>query len=231
VSTGHLHGEKKSAAELYQMLGEGDTNELYARHVKLDMTCDVPYGGGSSVDGKTVYIDYWLYREVKDGKVTVKGMSADQVIQAWIEHEHCEWAVEAGDNPVDAYGGAHSYATAKEERFVDSLGVNPERYEEAIRPALIRCQARDPKQLPKDLWCGPYLDNPTPRDKELLRIFRAKGVVDAFKKSKLESEYGIGAEQCRDCKYFGGGKVAPCEKVSGLVRWNRRCDWYEPKGK
>lgn len=228
MSTGHAHGgEKKPAAELYQMLGEGDTPELYARPVKLVTSYDVPYAGGVSVDGKTVYIDRTLYREVTSGEVAVKGMTRDQIIQAWCEHEHSEWSIDCGDNPVDAYQAAHGFATAKEERYVKMLGVNPERYEDAIRPALDRCGKRYPKQPPKDLWCGPYLDDPSPRDKEYLRIFRAKGVADAFKKSKLEAGYGLGADECRDCKHYGGGKMAECEIVCGIVRANRRCDWYE----
>ena len=60
------------------------------------------------------------------------------------------------------------------------LRVDPKRYEGAIAPALDRCAKRDPDNPPRDLWCGPYLDQPTARDQEILRIFRAKGVADAF---------------------------------------------------
>src|SRR6266851_533215 len=77
--------------------------------------------------------------------------------------------------------------------------------------------APDPDNPPRDLWCGPYLDPPTARDQEILRIFRAKGVADAFKASKPAAEYGIGAEKCRDCRHFAGGKLGECEKVCGLV--------------
>jgi hypothetical protein len=230
MSTGHLYGEeKKSDAELYQMLGEADTASLYARKIKLDASHDVPYAGGVSVDGETVYVDRMLYREVKYGKASVRGITGPQLIQAFIEHEHTEWAIDCGDNPVDTYPAAHAFATAKEERFVKQLGVNPERYEEAIRPALERCVKRDPVNPPRDLWCGPYLDDPTPRDKELLRILRGKSVWDAFKASKIDADYGIGARECKDCRYFGGGKLAPCERVCGLVRANRQCKWWETK--
>lgn len=231
MSTGNKRGSAKSPAELYQMLGQGDTNELYAKSYRLDTDHDIPYGGGNSVDGKAVYIDRTLYREVMDpdGPCKVRGMTGRQIVHAWVEHEHTEWAVDAGDNPVDVYMGAHGFAEAKERRFVQQLGVNPERYEALIGPCLKRCEARDPENPPKDLWCGPYLDEPTPRDKELLRIFKAKGVVDAFKASKIDADYGVGQAECKDCRYFGGGKIAPCEKVCGLVRWNRRCDWFSPK--
>jgi len=225
MSTGHLHGdEKKSDAELYQMLGEADTAKLYATRVKLDTSHDIPYAGGVSVDGKTVYIDQMLCRELRLSPI--RGMTSRQVFQAFIEHEHTEWAIDAGDNPVDTYPAAHAFATAKEERFVKQLGVNPERYEAAIRPALERCVKRDPENPPRDLWCGPYLDDPTPRDRELLRIFRAKGVLDAFKASKITAGYGIGERECKDCRYFGGGELASCEKVCGLVRANRHCKWW-----
>lgn len=230
MSTGHLRGEEcKSDAELHKMLGEGDTAKLYGRKVKLDTSHDIPYAGGSSVDGKTVYVDRTLCHEVKSGKVAVRGMTGRQIIQMWIEHEHTEWAVDAGDNPVDAYPASHAFATANEEHHVKVLNVNPERYEAAIRPALERCVKRDPENPPRDLWCGPYLDDPTPRDKELLRIFKAKGVIDALKASKIDAGYGIGARECKDCRYFGGGELAPCEKVCGLVRANRQCKWWMAK--
>jgi hypothetical protein len=236
MSTGHLRYEKKSDAELYKILGQGDTPQLYARKVKLDTSRSVPYGGGVSVDGKAVYIDELLYAEImckrwvpQDQWVLVKGMSSDQIVQAVIEHEHTEWSVDSGDNPVDVYVAAHEFATAKEERFVKLLGVDPERYEAAMRPALERCAKREPKNPPKDLWCGPYLDDPTPRDKEILRIFRAKGVIDAFKVSKIDVHYGVGARECRDCKMFGpeSNEMRTCSLVCGLVRANRHCDRWE----
>ena len=222
-------GEKKSVAETFQILGEGDTPKLYGKPVALDVSCDIPYTGGVSVDGKTVYIDRTIYRKVMDGKVSVRGMSPRQLITVWIEHEHAEKAIDDGDNPADAYQAAHGFATCKEEETVRHMGVNPKRYEEAIKPALLRCIARDPKQPPKDLWCGPYLDEPTPRDKEILRVFRSKGVLDAFKKSKLEMNYGMRGNECRKCVHFGGGELAQCEVVCGLVRADRGCDAWKGK--
>jgi hypothetical protein len=232
VSTGHLSGEEKPAAELYQMLGEGDTPKLYARAVKLDTSCDVPYGGGNSVDGRTVYVDRRLCQEIRSYRVNIRGMTSRQIIQAFLEHEHTEWAIDAGDNPVDVYAAAHGFAIAKEHQFVRHLRVDPQRYEDGLAPALRRCLARDPGRPPRDLWCGPYLDDPTPRDKELIRIFRAKGVEDAFKVSKIESEYGIGDRECIDCDHYNHGKageMGPCGKVCGIVRANRHCDYWVKK--
>jgi len=238
MSTGNrITTELKSDADLYKVLGEGNTPQLYAKPVRVVTSYDVPYGGGSSVDGSEVYIDRELYREVKSGEVAVKGMTADQIIQAWVEHEHTEWAVDVGDNPVDRYQAAHEFAEAKEDRFVRQLGVDPEFYEKCISEALKRAQARPVRHPPPELWCGPYLDEPTARDKQIISDFRRHGVEDAFKKSKIDVAYGIGSKECRTCAMFGNyagdkGDLRRCDLVSGLVRIDRVCDCHQPrKGK
>src|SRR5260221_1488810 len=125
MSTGHLKlkQEKKSAPELYEFLGQGDTPKFYARRPVLDHMYDWPYAGGNSVDGKTVFVDRMLYHEIIRGEVYVRGMTPSQIIKALIEHEHTEWAADVGDNPVDTYQAAHGVATATEHRFVHMLGV------------------------------------------------------------------------------------------------------------
>jgi hypothetical protein len=241
MSTGHLKYEKKSPDELYKLLGEGDTSILYARKPLIDTTYDWPYAGGNSVDGKTVFIDHTFYREVMDYVVYVRGMTARQIVQAIVEHEHTEWAIDAGDNPVDNYPASHGFAIAKEHRFVSQLPVDPERYEACIKPGLKRCLKRfislgTKANPPRDAWCGPVLDDPDDDDREILRILRAKGVVDAFKLAKPTVHYGIGDKKCADCKMFGdqppnAGILRTCELVSGLVRDLRNCDrWKAKKG-
>jgi hypothetical protein len=230
VSTGHRCGKEKPQRELFQILGEGDTAELYSRKVALDTDHDIPYGGGNSVDGETVYIDRRLYRELMNYRTEVRGMTARQIVQAICEHEHTEWAVDAGDNPVDVYLAAHGFAIAAEHKFVRMLSIDPDRYERCIAPALERCLRREPENPPRDLWCGPYLDDPDKRDLALLRIFRAKNVADAFKASKIDAEYGIGENECRKCRHYcSDGEFGTCENVCGIVRPNRQCDWWEAK--
>lgn len=169
------------------------------------------------------------------GNVKVRGMTWRQIVACWIEHEHTERSIMEGGNPVDVYSGAHGLATAKENEMAEAIvgKGKASRYEEAIEPALKACAARDPVNPPKDLWCGPYLDDPTPRDKELLRIFRAKGVTDAFKLSKGDPSvmYRIGGRKCQDCKMFEqpGKAISACELVSGLVRDNRQCERFEAR--
>lgn len=230
MATGHKKYETKSTADMYEVLGERDTAKLYSRSVKVDTTYDIPYAGGNSVDGKTVYIDRELHQAIKSGEVKISGIDPRDLIQAIVEHEHSEWAIDAGDNPVDTYGAAHEFATAKEHKFVTQLGVDPDRYEEALKKPLSDCVksflAKGNKvRVPRDLWCGPYLDDPDENSKKILRTFVGKGVEDASKISKFEVHYGIGPDQCRDCAMFndGSGPLRKCDLVSGLVRNNRWC--------
>src|SRR5258706_6827456 len=237
MSTAH-RGEPKSEAELNRMLGEGDTPELAARPVKLNTSHGIGYGAGSSVDGKTVYIDQRLYDEVMDGKTPIKGMGPYDIIHAWIDHEHIEWAIDAGDNPVDAYSAAHAFGSAAEDRDYRANGAEPDRANEATQPALDRCIARYPRNAPKDLWCGPYLDvafsgenKDSERAKEILRAYRQQGVRDAFKVAKVEVHYGMSDVECRNCTMYEqpGKPMSTCSQVCGLVRADRSCDRYEEK--
>jgi hypothetical protein len=237
MSTGHLKYEKKGEAELYKVLGEGDTPKLLARKYLIDTTHDWPYAGGNSVDGHTVYFDRTFYREIMDGIIKVRGMSPRDIISRVCDHEHSEWSIMVGDNPVDSYPPAHALATTYEHRDIK----NPERYEECLKPGLKRCIKRfialgTKANPPRDVWCGPVLDDPDDDDREILRILRAKGVHDAFKVSKISVHYGTGDTECKDCKMFGDGKqktgvMRQCELVSGLVRADRWCDkWVALKG-
>jgi hypothetical protein len=238
MSTAH-RGEPKTQAELNHMLGQGDTPELAEKPVKLNTSHGIAYGAGVSVDGKTVYIDATLYNELTTGKIALpRGLDAVEVVKAWIDHEHTEWAIDAGDNPIDAYSAAHAYATTAEHKAISDAGGDPDRYEAAIKGALDRCIARYPKNPPKDLWCGPYLDTAfgddakdAARAKEILRAYREQGVRDAFKVSKAEVHYGISDVECRNCTMYEcpGKQMSTCDLVCGLVRADRSCDRYDEK--
>lgn len=232
MSVGHaIDAKPKPSAELYEILGEGDTPKLYARPVNLITDKDIPYAGGNSVNGKNVYIDRRFYEDIKSGRVVVRGMTFDQIVSAIIEHEHTEWAVDVGDNGVDVYQPAHEFAEAKENAFVKDLGVNLDRYNVGLEAAIKACLRRKPENPPKDLWCGPVLDHPDVHDKEILRILQSKGVEDAFKASKFDVHYSISPNRCKDCRFmeFPDKPFSRCEKVSGLVRQTRGCDLFDER--
>ena len=234
MSTGHLKElPEKPAAELWAILGQGDTGTLFARPVKVDHTCTISYTGGNSVDGAIVYIDDEFYRAVMSSECSVKGMTSRQIIEAVIEHEHGEWAIESGSNEADVYQPAHELATALEHHYVRRLGVDPDQYEKALKPFIERAARRPQTKPPRDLWCGPVIDHATRADKEVIRQFRAHGVEDAFKRSKFDVHYTLGEEQCRHCAMFGDRDVLPslrkCDEVCGLVRAVKWCDKFSPR--
>lgn len=238
MSAGHFVGVVKPRAETYAILGEGDTAKLYAKRPKLVTSHDLAYGGGVSIWADEVYIDQTLYREIMEGRVQIRGMTAKQIIGRIFDHEHAEKSVVDGDNPCDHYLAAHGFATCKENEGADDiLGAGKsDRYEDGLTPALKRCIKRfirlDRKaNPPKQLWCGPHLDNPDDDDRKILAILRAKGCVDAFKRSKVDVHYGIGTHQCKACEYFEcpGKVLSTCGKVDGLVRDTRGCDLWEQR--
>ena len=231
-------------AELYSALGPFDTPEMYAEPYKVNCDFDVPYGAGNAIDRKTVYIDRILYQECMDNAFKATGLNPQQIIALWCIHEHTEICISFGDNPVDDYYPSHTRALAMEhESLMACLGRGNregkvKKYEETIWPALVRAYHRDIKKPPRDLWCAPALDEPTPRDEEILERLSRLGVADARKRGKYETHYQPGPRFCKDCRYWDPktlsqlhGDIASCKIVSGMVRQNRHCDMFKPATK
>lgn len=227
--------------DLYRALGSGDTPELFARPYAVDTEHDVPNGGGCSLDRKTVYLDRTLYAQAKDGAFKASGLSGEQIIERWLDHEFVENCIIAGDNPVDTYYPAHERALRFEHEGVLAIlgrkdgAAKIRRYEETIWPALLACYHRSIAKPPLDLWCGPNLDDPSERDEEILARLAKLGVVDARKRSKYDVRYGVAKHHCRDCRHWSPkamsqehGQIAACEAVSGPVRADRGCSVFAP---
>lgn len=226
--------------DLYSALGAGDTPELFARPFSVDFDHDIPNGGGVSIDRKRVYIDRTLYQQAQDNEFKASGLTPQQVLDRWIDHERSEACIIAGDNPVDTYYPAHERALRFEHAGVLAILGRKEaeekidRYEETIWPALLSCYHRPIVKPPLDLWCGPNLDDPTERDEEILAQLVKLGVEDARKRSKFSVHYGIAKHHCRDCRHWSPkvlsqehGAIAACTAVSGVVRASRGCDLWQ----
>ena len=221
-------------------LGERTTAKLLDKSYKVDTEHDIPFGAGNSVDRKTIYIDRELYTEAMDNAFAKTGLEPEQVIERWLDHEHTEKCIIDGDNPIDAYFGGHRYALAEEHHGVlvilgmDNRLAKIRTYEAVVWPALVRCYKRTPKKVPLDLWCSPLLDDPEPRDEEIIKILKRLGVKDAAKRSKYSTHYGLSGRPCRECTMWEaekfsqeGGDLAPCTINAGLVRENRSCDFFQ----
>ena len=233
-----------SVSELYRMLGEGDTPELFQQPFELITKFSVPAGGGNSLDRKRIYIDNILYQEIMDNAYAKTGLNPAQLLARIVDHEHTEICISQGDNPVDTYLPAHRRALRREHEGVlavlglDDAEAKIKNYEKVIWPGLVKCYQRAPKNPPKDLWCGVYRDDADDSDESLLEQMARRGVVDARKKSKYDVRYGIGGDHCRDCSMWQpkvisdmGGNLAACSAVGGLVRHDRQCELWAPAKK
>jgi hypothetical protein len=230
-----------SLDELLITLGEYTTARAYAKVYTINTEHGIPFAAGNSLDRKTVYIDHELYQEVMDGAFKATDLAPTQIVECWADHEHSEICIVDGDNPVDLYYGGHRCALKKEHlRITNILGRRDAKakianYEKVIWPGLQRCYKRPVKNPPKDLWCAPILDEPDARGEEIIKALIKAGVVDAGKRSKYETHYGLSGRPCESCRHWSpkqlsldGGTLAACQVVTGAVRRTRHCDFYRP---
>lgn len=126
---------------------------------------NVPYGGGTSKDGKTIYID-WRIPKWMDGdghfvdlEEALALLDSDEPVldvhQAIAHHEHPEFkAMTSGDE----YETAHrDHANPAEKAYVEGQGVNYDVYDKAVQEFLEENVEPDPNpELPPDLYLKPY---------------------------------------------------------------------------
>lgn len=150
----------------------------------IDDTVSVPYAGGVSDDGRTVYLD----KRMPD-TVEVDGKTIDAK-EAVVLHERTEWPLMHLTGPMDeaqidalkarigddgtvpekslaklhageplTYAEAHQIATLTENHFVrEKYGVDPESYQSALKDAIAKAYKEAPREgdIPADLDEKPY---------------------------------------------------------------------------
>ena len=127
---------------------------------RIDRSYDIPYVGGISRDGRTVYVDRKAY----------PALLAQGVLPGLIEHERVEGILLRKGM---AYPDAHGIATAAENRVYAQLGMDFEKAQ-AVYPKLIRsAEDETVTRCPKDLDLHPYSDPPTD-DRHLAMIREAQ---------------------------------------------------------
>lgn len=142
------HGEQAGAQP-----GDLQKEEVATGHVAKGhpvVIADVPYGGGTSADGKTVYIDRRIPRflEVDGKRIDVHQMIA--------EHEIAE---KARMDRGETYSKAHGEALGIEDDEVDHQGLSHADYERILKPYLDDAlRAADKSKIPTDLEPKPYHD-------------------------------------------------------------------------
>ncbi len=230
--------EESSLTELFESLGGEDTPELFDRPYTVNTDYDIPFAAGNSMDRKTIYIDRGLFAEVMRGTFGKSGLTPQQIIDCWVEHEHTEKCIVDGNNPVDTYPPAHQRALAMEHVGVLAiLGKNDakgkvDNYEDTVWPGIQRAY-KIPERVPADLWCSPLVNDPQDQDEAILKRMVELGVLDARKRDKQTARYGIARHRCDKCRHWSpevmvqeAGTLAACRVVSGLVRNDRGCDFW-----
>lgn len=150
----------------------------------VDDSVSVPYAGGVSDDGRTVYLD----KRMPD-TVDVDGKTIDAK-EAVVLHERTEWPLMHLTGPMDdaqidalkarigddgtvpeksieklrageplTYAEAHQIATFTENHFVrEKYGIDPEKYQNALKEAIAKAYREAPHEgdIPADLDEKPY---------------------------------------------------------------------------
>ena len=118
--------------------------------MKIDATYDIPYGGGTSKDGKTVYID----KRIPEFK-TFNGRRLN-VWQSIATHESAEIKRMLPPHN-DGYKDAHKdYANPAEKKYVLSQGVSWKAYDEWAQTFIRGIEHSGSPKLPPDLYTKPY---------------------------------------------------------------------------
>lgn len=244
MSAGHPHKAPNLLVhtnELRHLLSSDDAPQLMERWNHFDLTHDIPYTAGYNVAGTTRYADRDFVRALYDPKYAEQiigqpidtGLSPEQTLSCVLWHEAIEKVLLDAANPIVEYQAAHEFATAGEHEQVRKFGGMPVRYERGLERIIKFCVSKQPRHVPDDLCCAPYLDDPDANDRRILAAFRALGVTDASKLSKRSVDYGpgMGKSHCAVCAHWqnhGADELSTCAVTEGLVRTSRWCNKFEP---
>jgi hypothetical protein len=233
MSSGH-HGHQGfgiSASTMKKLYDDQHVMQNYYRDYVVNKEYDIPYLGGYSVDGHTVYLDRHLPDEItfeQDGRKY--NFRPSETIPY---HERFEKAI------MDAigwsYSHAHRAANANERRYVVQLGLPWSEYQKSLEPYIKADEIEKLVKVPPDLDMRPYYDPPV--DHKLVdRLEQAMDGGDV-RKSKKEVKYSLGHKDSHcgpvakwkggDCTHF----ITPhgCEKVQGYINPTYWCELFKAK--
>jgi hypothetical protein len=160
MSSGHLiKGESLGDREFDKAMAHPKVRQRLARHVSLSRDWDIPYLGGYSMDGRTIYLDRHLPR-----RFLYRGRQVD-TDRFLILHEEIEKTL---IDMLDMhYAHAHEIATRAEENAVREAGIDVNWYRKMLKP-LIKADALERLlRVPGALDMTPYREGKV--DQALLR--------------------------------------------------------------
>lgn len=228
MSAGHDHGNWFAAdtGKLNRVLESREYDQWRWTHRPIDDSFDLPYLGGYSQDGKTIYIDRHLPQELKIGRRLIRPRDFIRL------HEEMEkYLIDMLEWP---YAKAHPMGNAAERRAVLSEGIFWDSYRLALDP-FIKADAHEKlEKVPADLDMTPYLAPPVDR-KLISRMRRAMG-EEKREKNDPEVNYsdtrGYPRRHCGPdsdwprgfCEHYGNHD---CALVEGYIEAKGGCDLWE----
>lgn len=233
MSSGHHHHGMGIHTHTFEKLlkDPGVRQRLFKNHF-VNREYDIPYLGGYSKDGDTIFFDRHLPDKIEfqlDGKK--HSFSPFQFLE---RHEAFEKAV------MDAlgwkYSAAHEAATAYERRAVVAAGLPWPEYQRSYKPYIKADEHEAIKKIPKDLDLRPYLEPPV--DQALVaRIETAMeggGSEGKHKKGEVEYSDGHPGSHCGPTDKWPKGYCAhfisphSCEEVIGYINPTKWCKLFKP---
>lgn len=181
MSSGHTHRYQPglSQHELDRILSDPKIVAWLKQPRAINRSFELPYLGGYSQDGRTVYFDRRVpIAAIKIGRLFVN------VLPFLITHETVEKAL------IDLYGykyqAAHEVATEAEHRKVRAAGRDIKAYEAALKPWIDSTEVYT--NVPPDLDLTPYIE--TKDTKNLTHIRKLMAPANWSRAIKLGKSNG-----------------------------------------
>jgi hypothetical protein len=197
MSSGHRHrGVSLGDHEVDQALAHPEVRRRLARTPRVDRSWDIPYLGGYSEDGRTIFLDRHLPRGF-----AYRGRQVD-LDRFLILHEEVEKALI--DELYFKYAHAHEVATRAEENAVRAAGINVPWYRKTLAPMIKADALERLLRVPGKLSMKPYKAPPV-NESLMRRIGHAqRHPAPPGKVKPAEAQYGPGHAQsrCGLCAYF-----------------------------
>lgn len=151
MSAGHRTGHKQSTdfvREYERLMADPRVVKYLARSARTDLSHEMPLTGGSTIDGRTYFLDPKLKRRYDVGKKKGQDLSAPV-----LRHERVEKALR--DVLGMSYDRAHAFATHAEKQVVEGRGMDWTIYKDVMESIVRRDERERPKSLPAGYDYGP----------------------------------------------------------------------------
>lgn len=233
----HVHAFGLTGEGLDRILNSPEVRERLLRPRTINQENDMPYCGGYSTDGNTIYLDRHLPEELElelDGQT--KLVHPAEFLAEYLGHEPVEWSVM--DGLGWEYGPAHSGpATGSERRKVlRYLGPGWWRPWQTTIERYVKADEHEKLvKMPKDYDLRPLLYPPV--NKALVAAVRRAMGVSGGKQEKSEVNYSEGhpSSHCGPVDKWPKGACVhyhepnSCRLVRGFIQQRGWCKLWEGK--